>query len=234
MNQYITMVLEIIYGFAILLALTKLLGKTQISQITTFDFISALVLGELVGNAIFDKEAGIIDITIVLVVWGVLMYAAEMITQKFNKSRSFLEGRPALIIHRGELIRETMAKNKLDINQMQHLLRKQNAFTVEEVEYAILETDGTMSVLKKSDYQSPTREDMKLAPQPVELPFTLIIDGGLIKDNLQELGHSKEWLMDELKKQNVHAIEDVFYAEWTPDKKLLIQDGKGLDKPVTN
>lgn len=229
-GHYITMSWEIAFGFAALLILTKILGKTQISQITAFDFISALVLGEMVGNALFDKQAGIPEILVVIVVWGLLMFCAEAITQKFNKSRSFLEGRPAIVVHKGELIREAMKKNKLDVNQLQHLLRQKNAFSLQEVEYGILETDGTLSVLKKSDYQMPTRKDAKLRPAAVNLPFTLIIDGQVIKDNLEELGKTEDWLQTELKKQKYNSVEDVFYAEWTPDQKLLVQDGKGKNK----
>ena len=218
-----------VFGFFALLLFAKLMGKTQISQITTFDFISALVLGDLIGNSLFDKNTGIVEITIVIVIWSLLMYGSEWITQKFNRSRSFLEGRPAIIIHRGEMIREAMKKNKLDINQLQHLLRAKSAFTVSEVEYAVLETDGTLSVLKKSDFQIPDRHDHNLMPQPVRLSMTLIMDGAIIKDNLAEMGRNEKWLMQKLKEQGFNDPKDVFYAEWTPDQKLLAQDGKGLN-----
>jgi len=224
------MVYELAFGFVALLLFAKLMGKTQISQITTFDFISALVLGDLIGNSLFDKNSGILEMAIVLIVWSILMYGTEWITQKWNGSRAFLEGSPSIIIHRGELIREAMRKNKLDVNQLQHLLRAQNAFTVAEVEYAVLETDGTLSVLKKSDYQTPTRKDMSLLPNPVRLPMTLVIDGQLIKDNLEELGRNEKWLLQKIKEKGFTKIEEAFYAEWTMDEELIVQDGKGLNK----
>ncbi|WLV25561.1 DUF421 domain-containing protein [Aciduricibacillus chroicocephali] len=230
MQFYLSMIYEMVFGFFALLIFAKIMGKTQISQITTFDFISALVLGDLIGNALFDKNTGIIEIALVIFIWSVLMYGTEMITQKFNRSRSFLEGRPAIIIQRGELIRDSMRKNKLDINQLQHLLRAKNAFTVSEVHSAILETDGTLSVLKKSDFQMADRQDHNLVPKPVRLPMTLVIDGAIIHDNLNEMGRNEKWLMQKLKEQGFTRVKDVFYAEWTPDQKLLAQDGKGLNK----
>lgn len=230
MSFHLSMIYELAFGFIALLLFTKLMGKTQISQITTFDFISALVLGDLIGNTLFDKESGILEMAIVLIVWSILMYSTEWITQKWNSSRALLEGRPSIIIHRGELIRETMKKNKLDINQLQHLLRSANAFTVAEVEYAVLETDGTLSVLKKSEYQTPTRRDMGLSPYKAKLPMTLIIDGHLIQDNLEELGRNKKWLQQKMKEKGFTNFEDAFYAEWTTEENLLIQDGKGLNK----
>lgn len=230
MSFHISMVYEMVFGFIVLILFTKLMGKTQISQITTFDFISALVLGDLIGNALFDKNTGIPEIALVVFVWSVLMYGSEWITQKYNRSRSFLEGRPSIIIRDGEVIREEMRRNKLDVNQLQHLLRAKGVFTMNEIEYGILETDGTMSVLKKSDFQVTERRDHNLAPEPVRLAITLIIDGNIIKDNLAELGRNEKWLMQKLKENGYENIEDVFYAEWTPNQKLLVQDGKGLNK----
>ncbi|MFD1852102.1 DUF421 domain-containing protein [Oceanobacillus bengalensis] len=222
MQNYITMFFELLFGFFALLAVTKILGKTQMSQITPFDFISALILGELVGNALFDPNAGILEIGFVVSVWTAIMYISEAITQKFKGSRAFIEGSPAIVIFRGKLIRDTMKKNKLDLDQLQHLLRAKDVFSLKEVEFAILESDGTMSVLKKSDYQTPSRKDMKLAPQEVILPTTLISDGEILYDNLREKNLTEDWLNKQLHEQGYSNVEDVFYAEYAKGEDLLI------------
>ncbi|MBR3120671.1 DUF421 domain-containing protein [Oceanobacillus profundus] len=222
MQEYFTMFYELVFGFFALFIATKVLGKTQISQITAFDFISALLLGELVGNALFDPHAGVLEIAFVVTVYGVLMYTTEIITQKFKRTRSFIEGNPSIIIYNGKLIRDTMKKNKLDIDQLQHLLREKDTFSVREVEFAILEANGSLSVLKKSDYQPPTRKDMKLSAQDVDLSTTLINDGEIIYDNLEEKNLSEEWLMEQLIEQGYNQLEDVFYAEYMKDQKLLV------------
>ena len=115
-----------------------------------------------------------------------------------------------------------MKKNKLDINQLQNLLRAKNVFSISEVEYALLETNGTVSVLKKSAYQSPTKSDMKIAPQEVNLTTTLINDGEIIYDNLKEKNLTEEWLLEQLEEQNFQRVEDVFYAEYIKGKELLL------------
>ncbi|WP_425516481.1 YetF domain-containing protein [Ornithinibacillus massiliensis] len=222
MPSYSQMLVDTIFGFFALFLLTKILGKTQISQLTAFDFISAIILGELVGNALFDDNSGILQIGYVLLLWGSLLYVTEIITQKFKSTRPLLEGSPEIVIRKGKLIRDVMKKNKLDINQLQHMLRGKDVFTLREVEYAILETNGTLSVLKKSDFQTPTRKDMKLAPQPANLSVTLINDGEIIYDNLQERNLTEEWLMDELKEQGYDNVKDVFYAEYMKDEELLV------------
>lgn len=221
MGHMLPMLYETVFGIIALFLLTKILGKTQISQLTAFDFIAAIVLGELVGNALFDKEAGILDIGFVVILWGVLLYIIEMITQKFKGSRFILEGKPSLIIHKGELIYEEMRKNKIDINEILHLLRMKDVFALQEVEYAILETNGELSVLKKAAYQTPNKRELNVAPTEVQIAMPLITDGEMIKDNLSEANITEEWLLDELTRQN-YALKDVFYAEWLEGQKLFI------------
>lgn len=222
MSNMLPMLYETIFGFCALFLLTKILGKTQISQLTAFDFIAALVLGELVGNALFDEKAGIFEIGYVIFLWGSLLFIVEMITQKFKGSRFLLEGKPALIIHEGKLIYEEMRKNKIDIGEVQHLLRMKDVFAIQEVEYAILETNGDLSVLKKSSYQTPTKKDLNVAPSNVQMAMTIITDGEVIYDNLEEAGLSKNWLVEEIKRQNFNSIKEVFYAEWLDDQGLFV------------
>ncbi|MFD1174335.1 YetF domain-containing protein [Oceanobacillus picturae] len=222
MNDYLSMLFETLFGFAALFLLTKVLGKTQISQLTPFDFISALILGELVGNALFDKEAGIPEIAFVIILWGVLLYLTEIITQKWKRTRAFMEGSPDIIIYRGKLIRDTMKKCKLDLNHLQHLLREKDVFSIQDVEYAILETNGKVSVLKKAANQTPTKNDLKVATHDVHLATTLINDGEIIYDNLKEKNLTEEWLIEELHKQDYSSPKEVFYAEYIKDKQLFL------------
>ncbi|HLS61459.1 MAG TPA: DUF421 domain-containing protein [Virgibacillus sp.] len=223
MNNMLPMLYETIFGFCALFLLTKVLGKTQISQLTAFDFIAALVLGELVGNALFDEKAGILDIGYVIFLWGSLLYIVEMITQKYKRSRFFLEGKPAVIIHKGDLVYEEMRKNKIDIDEIQHMLREKDVFAIQEVEYAIMESNGEVSILKKSAYQTPTKKDLNIAPTEPQMAMPLISDGELIKDNLAEADISEEWLLNEIERQGFPSIKEVFYAEWMKDTKLHVQ-----------
>ncbi|MBO8156303.1 MAG: DUF421 domain-containing protein [Bacillaceae bacterium] len=221
--NYVNMLVDTLVGFAALFTLTKVLGKSQITQITAFDFIAALVLGELVGNALFDEQAGVPEILYVVFLWGVLLYVTEMITQKFKGSRALLEGRPALIIHKGKIQKDVMAKSKLDMNQLLHLLRKKDVFSVRDVEYAIFETDGSVSVLLNTLKQQATRQDVNALPETVELPFSMIIDGEIIYDNLAEAKLTEQWLMEEVQKQGISRVEEVMYAEWSKSQGLYVQ-----------
>lgn len=214
--------IELFVGFIALFIITKVLGKTQITQITAFDFISALILGELVGNAIYDNNVGLGQILFAVFFWGILIYTMEIVTQKFKKTRKVLEGEPSIVIKNGKVQREQLKKNMLDVNQLQQLLRKKDVFSVSDVEFAILETDGSVSVLEKSKSQTPTKKDLNIPGKPVKLPVTLINDGEIIWDNLKSSGVDEIWLMNQVKSQGINKIEDVFYAEWKEGESLYV------------
>lgn len=221
--MYGSIIIETFYGFVVLFIIAKVLGKTQIKQLTAFDFVSALILGELIGNGLYDEKVGILEISLAVLLWGTLLYITEIVTQKFKSTRDLLEGSPTIVIRKGELQREAMRKGKLDIHQLLHLLRSKDIFSINEVEYAILERDGSISVLPKSVYQSPTKGDLQVGLKPVDLSYVLINDGEIIVDNLREIGKDGTWLNQELKKQRYPSIKDVFYAEYRKGEKLLIQ-----------
>ncbi len=215
--------IELFFGFIALFVITRVLGKTQITQITAFDFISALVLGELVGNAVFDDHVDIVDVIYAVTVWGILIFTLEIITQKWSKTRGFLEGKPTIIIREGQILRDSLKKCKLDINQLQHLIRSKGVFSIRELEYAVLETDGTVSILKKAEYENPTKSDLQLPQEKVKIPITLISDGKVLKQNLIEAGFNYTWLDEQLKQQNIFRTEEVLYAEWLEGTGLHVQ-----------
>lgn len=219
--KFLPMLYETAFGFGALFLLTKILGKTQISQLTAFDFIAALVLGELVGNALFDEKAGIKEIAYIIFLWGALLYIVEILTQKFKGARFLLEGKPSMIIHKGKFIYEELRKNKVNVDEVQQLLRMKDVFAVQEVEYAVLEPNGDISVLKKSPYQTPNKKDLNVAPTEPQIAMTLINDGEIIEDNLAEADLTEEWLIEQLEKQNFTSVKEVYYAEYLEGKKLF-------------
>ncbi|GAE37278.1 DUF421 domain-containing protein [Halalkalibacter akibai] len=221
-TNFLHLTIELTVGFMALILVTKILGKTQITQLTPFYFISALILGELLGNAIYDKEIGLKYVLYALTLWATLIFAIELLTQKFKGTRSLLEGKPSIVIRDGYIDFQELKKNRLDINQLQILLRKKDVFSVREVAYAILESDGSVSVMKKSMYDSTTKQDINAAPKPVFLPTTVISDGEILYDNLAEAGYSEDWLRSELNNLGIVNVKQVFYAEWLEGDSLFI------------
>ncbi|WP_137742705.1 DUF421 domain-containing protein [Robertmurraya siralis] len=223
MDGYLQILIELIFGYIALFALTKIMGKTQITQITPFDFISALILGELVGNAIYDNDIKFQKVIYAVVIWGILIFITEILTQKKKGLRKLLEGKPSIVIRKGKIDYGMLKKAHLDINQLQHLLRSRGIFSVRECEYAILETDGSISVLRKSSYEPVTIRDLNLPRSPVKLPVTLILDGEIEADNLLFIKWNEEMLFNEMKKVGIDSEKDVLYAEWREGEELFIQ-----------
>lgn len=221
--NFISISTELLVGFIALLILTKMLGKTQITQITPFDFISSLVLGELVGNAIYDKNINAFTILYTVFLWGILIYFIEWITQKFRGTRNILEGSPSIVIRDGKIDRNMLKKNKLDINQLQNMLRQKDIFSLCEVKYAIVETSGTISVLRKEEYLQPTRGDLNLPSLVNSLSITFISDGKVDWGNLNEAGFDEMWLENTLKTYDINSPEDVLILEWNKENGVFLQ-----------
>lgn len=219
--DFLRITVEAIVGFAALFAITKILGKTQITQITPFDFISALILCELIGNALYDPEVGLVMILYAVTLWGTLIWSIDIITQKFRRSRALLEGKPSLLIRRGQLQRKIMNENRIDLNQLMHLLREKGVFSIQEVEYAILESNGALSILKKHLYQTPNYQFFNATPKAVYLPTAVILDGEIVLENLKEIEIDENTLRKEVEKQGL-TIEEVIYAEWHKEQGLYI------------
>lgn len=220
--MYKDITVELIIGFLTLLIVLKLLGKIQFSQITPFDFITAMVMGNLVGDAIFERRTGILEIVFSIVIWGLLIYLVEFLTQKSLKFRSFFEGNPTILIEKGEIIYKQLKKNNMDLNQLQQLMRQQGYFSIYEAEYVILERDGKISVAPKHAFSVPTAKDLAIPPKQVEISFAIIMDGKLQSRNLQLAGLTEEWLHRQLKQEKIKKYKEVFYAEWQKDRGLLI------------
>ncbi|SEP85308.1 DUF421 domain-containing protein [Piscibacillus halophilus] len=219
--DFLRIFVESLVGFTALFVLTKVLGKSQITQITAFDFISALVLGELVGNALFDPEVGISMILFAVAIWGTFIYVTEWFTQKFRRTRTYLEGKPSLVIRRGQIQRDIMKECKLDMNQLMHLLRDKDVFSIQEVEYAIFETDGSINVLKKYIYQTPTNAFFNATPRETILPISVISDGELLQENIAEIEWDQSQILEEIDKQGL-TLEDVMYAEYHKEEGLYV------------
>lgn len=215
--------LELITGFVLLFLVVKILGKKIINQITPFTFIAAIVLSELLGNALYDEKVGVIYIIFSMVLWSLLLFSVEMLGQKFLSFRMTFEGKPSVLIRNGIVNRDQLKENRMNINQLQSLLRQSETFSIREVAYCYLEANGAISILKKSPKQKAQQEDLNLPPQNVHVPVTVIRDGELLHDELVEIGQTKEWLMNQLNSQGISDYRNVFLGEWLEGDGLFIQ-----------
>ncbi|WP_307728586.1 DUF421 domain-containing protein [Alkalicoccobacillus plakortidis] len=114
-------------------------------------------------------------------------------------------------------------KTSLDLNQLQHLLRDKGAFSLKEVEHGVLETDGKITILKKHAYDTPTNQSLNIKPTTVPLPLLLVLDGEISPKNIETVGLSEKWLLEEITRQGTPDPKDILFAEWTEADGLYIQ-----------
>ncbi|WP_410771052.1 DUF421 domain-containing protein [Fontibacillus sp. BL9] len=214
--------LKLVIGFIGLWLLTRLLGKKEISQLTPFDFVSSLMLSELVGNTVYQKDVRFIHLLYALFLWGFLSYLFEKVTQHARRARGALDGKPSILIRDGEVDLKELKKNSLDFDQLRMLLRQHDVFFIREVAYAIFEANGSLSVMKKPDEETVKRRDLGIQSKPVHLSYCLIEDGEIHSESLELIEKNEAWLREKLKEQNCNRVEDAAYAEWKEGEGLYI------------
>lgn len=222
-SVFFHLTVELFFGFIGLLIAVKIIGKRQVQQISPFDFVSAVVLGELLGNAIYISETTVFHVLYGLTVWTLLLLGVEKIVQKSRKARNIIEGSPKLVIKKGLIDYQVLKKEKLDFAELTSLLRAKEVFSIREIEYAILEPNGAVTIIKKPPFESVKRIDLNIAAQPAVINLPLIIEGKVEMRNLIDSGHDEGWLLQTLRDQNVYNIEDVLYAEWNETDGLYVQ-----------
>lgn len=222
MPSILDLSLELFFGFIALLIAVKIIGRRHVQQVSPFDFISAIVMGELLGNAIYD-ETSIFYVFYAIGLWALLLYIIEKITQKSHRFRNIIEGSPVLVIKKGVIDFEVLKKEKLDFTELLSLLRNKDIFSIREVEYAIMEPSGIITVIKKTPYDSVTKNDLGIQTPPSILNLAVILDGVIDSSNLKLLGFDEEWLKVKLREQSISDLTNVMYAEWSANEGLHIQ-----------
>ena len=217
------MMLRTTISFVVLLLLARLLGKKQLSQLTFFHYITGITIGSTAADIASQKETPFIDGLISLIWWTILTIIATKITLNSTKMRDILDGSSTVIIKNGEISVQALKTSKLHMDDLLMLLREQSVFSIQDVHYAILETNGQLSILKKPAQQSATKQDAKADVSiPPHIPIEVIADGHIVWNTMEELNLTEEWLMKKLKKKDIENVEEVFYAQLQPNGSLYI------------
>jgi len=170
----------------ILFILAKIMGKKQISQLTFFDYITGISIGS-VAASLADESVSYFHGIVSLVIFAAFPIIVSFITIKSIKARRFLEDTPAILVQNGKIVEKNLKKSHYQINDLLEVLRVKGAFNVQDIEFAILEPNGEISVLKKSQKQPVTPSDINISTQYQGLQANLIIDGKIMRNNLKHV-----------------------------------------------
>lgn len=209
--------------YALVVVALRLMGKREIGQLQPFDLVAILMISELAAipseNVGIPLMAGIIPILVLLLV-SILLAALEM---KSERARAILNGTPSILIERGRIIEAELVRNRYNLNDLLEELRIKNVPNIADVEFAVLETNGQVSVLPKSLKRPTTPEDFNISPSYEGLPTALIMDGKINRENLQKVNKDLQWLMAELKKQNLNRIEEALLVSLDTSGNVFVQ-----------
>lgn len=198
--------------FAVMLMFTRLLGKRQITQLTYFEYITGITLGSLAAYAALEESIHWLYPLLAIAVWTLASLGAELLTLKSKTARNLIEGKGTVIIKDGKILEDNLHKERYTTDELLSQLRQKNVFRAADVEFAVLETTGNLSVLLKREHQPITPTRLGVEVPNVQEPQTVIMDGKLLDEPLATIGLNREWLHTELEKIGV-TLDNVYLAQ---------------------
>ncbi|PLS03776.1 DUF421 domain-containing protein [Neobacillus cucumis] len=211
MSVFLEIIIRTITAFIILWLFLHILGKQTIFQKAYHLFIATITMGTIAGNLAFNYKLGFLYFILSFVIMGTVIFTLNILSVKSRRFREKIAGRPTTLIKEGKIMEETLQKIGFTIDMLKQALREKDVFNIEEVDWAILEVNGSISVLKKAEYQSITRKDLNLNSSSHRIPVELIMEGKLLSDNLSNSPYNEAWLQAELQKRNTQ-VPDISYA----------------------
>ncbi|MFZ5650040.1 MAG: YetF domain-containing protein [Bacillota bacterium] len=209
--------------FAVVVIGLRLMGKRQIGQLQPYELVIIIMLSALAAIPMENSGVPLINGLVPIVTLIVVHVALSYVTLKSERARGVICGTPSVLIENGKIVEREMTRLRYNINELLEQLRAKNIPNIADVEFAILETSGHLSVIPKSQKRPVVPEDLHLPTKYEGLPVTLIIDGYVFQKNLARMNLSEEWLRTELLKLGVSDPGNVLFASLDTEGKLFYQ-----------
>jgi uncharacterized membrane protein YcaP (DUF421 family) len=210
MEDTLIPILRTAVSFMLLILVTLAIGKHINSHKNHYSFALSVTIGSFIANMGFDTNLKFKEILISFLVLVLMFYLFMVLSSRSRSFRKWLSGKPTLLIEKGKLLDNNMKKVKFSIDDLNQLLREKDIFNIFEVEYALLEVSGELSILKKIPFQNVIKKDLNLPNSLESLPVELIMDGKIIEKNASGI-YNREWIEAEFKRRNLR-IEEIYYA----------------------
>ncbi len=220
------LMLRVALSFIVLFILARIMGRKEISQMTFFNLVSAIAIGSIAANLAISPNLSIRNGILALVGWTIFTLVMGFIDIKFKSARKITTGEPIIVIKDGKVMENSLKSTRLDMDALNSLLRQSGVFSIEDVDYAIFETSGYLSVMKKQEKQPVTRSDLNIQNKVNVYPSsTEVISDGIVNiNNLSRLNLDYSWLNQQLENAGVRSVSEVFYAEVQKDGTLYIDN----------
>lgn len=229
MPVVIVIIIRSVIAFFSLLLLVRLMGKQQVAQLTFFDYIVGITIGSIAATLSVQVNENLLSTLAGMITWAILAILLAVLSVHSVLVRKLVDGEATIVVQQGKLLEDNLKRIRIPIEQLISELRTQGVFNIADVEVAMFEPGGKLSIQKKAAKQTLTTGDVNISSQYAGLPTNLILDGAILADALHSLNLSKAWLQHQLEKQNIQDVTAVSLAQLDTQGNLYV-DLKG-DKP---
>ncbi len=223
--------LRAILSLITLFLITKMLGKKQVSQLSLFDYVIGISIGNFAAEMTINLESDYLHGILAVVIFGVVAYLVSILTMKSIHLRRYFMGTPTLLIQDGKLLEQNMKKVKYDVNDLLEQCRTNGYFDLSEIKYALMEANGTLSILPFETERPLKVKDMKIKPKKEGLCANVIIDGKVMPNNLKNCNKDETWLKKELKIKGYTDLQQILLATVDVNEKLQVYE-RNLEEKV--
>jgi uncharacterized membrane protein YcaP (DUF421 family) len=212
MLDWVDVILRSLLFIAFLFLITKFLGKKQLSELSFFEYVTGITIGSIAGEVIMGLERNVWNGILAIFLFGAVPFLVGFISLKSKRFRDFVEGKGTIFIKDGKVMEDNLKKERYTADELLELLRRKDVYQVADVEFAVLEPTGDLSVLLKKENRPITAKDLGLTTPAEKESQTVIMDGEVLDEPLATAGRNRRWLETELDKLNV-SIENVYLAQ---------------------
>lgn len=203
----------------------KLMGHKQIAQLDIFDYLNGITMGSIAAEFATELEKPILPFT-ALAVYSFIAIILSIATNKMPRSRKIINGTPTILMSNGTIYRKNLKKSKLDLSEFLMMCRMQGYFDLNDIQIAVFEYNGSLSILPVSTHRPATPQDMGLNPSKAEMLTEVIMDGRIMGENIKRMGMDDTWLTRSIKKQGYNSAKEIFLAVCDSNGNLTIYKNK--------
>ena len=197
------------------------MGHKQIAQLDFFDYITGITIGSIAAELATELETPWKPL-IAMIIYGIVAFALTILAHKFPKTRKYVNGTPTIVMDNGKLYRKNMKKAKLELSEFMVLCRQEGYFNLNDIETAVFEYNGRITILPKSEKRPLTPEDMNITPEKAGISTEIIMDGRILHENLKRLGLDLTWLDKQLKKQKYDNAKEIYLGICDKNNNLTL------------
>ena len=215
-----------------LFIVTKILGKKQVSELSLFDYVIGISIGNFAAEMTINVDSNEFNGIWAVILFGIVAYIISFISMKSVKLRRIMRGTPTIIIQDGNILKNNMKKVHLEVNELLEECRIKGYFDISQIAFAVMEVNGEMSFLPKSDYRPIVCKDMDISNEKTELLGIIIIDGKVLHSNLHLMNKDEEWLNRKLVNEGIQDIKDILLCTLDKDEKVIIYKNNNTIKSL--